>query len=537
MKRSHSATWREEEELAEPVAYLLNNLVQAARAQAAQCPNQAPHPLSAAFEGKKRIAVLTLDRYMARLARYSGCTRATTVAALIYIDRLLALHPDFDVNEGNIHRLLFTALVLSLKFFEDNFYSNQFYGQVGGVTTQELNALEVSLLMLLQCNLYITGTLYEKYDRGLTTAIVYCDKQKDAALTQRKVEANAKMLERLREQKDSPRVTDAAARAQREQELLLRQSQSRAAVTRNSRRADADSISAGRSLLRSAGERQHEDVTTLMLRRQREEAAVIALAEKQREEVVTTQAVLMRQRSAQLQRQREEASAAALAKQREEMEEQQRLRDESSIVVLQRQREELTSVMRQRKLKHAAAKAAAVAAVASLPQGPFVGTTAGGIGGALTRSPRATTASTGLPRSSSPGGRSRSQSLSLHNRSPRANPNTGLPRSPTSNPAAALASAAVAALPVTMAEPRSPGAHVPHRSPSPTSHPSSATHSPSSHATRSPRAPTAGVRSSSPKPHSRSSSSKPAGTSLVSSGFATVAPSVSPVRNNVSPTL
>lgn len=61
------------------------------------------------------------------LPPYSGSTR----------------HPDVP------RRLLLTALMIGAKFLDDRFLSNRFYAEVGGVTLQELNAMEVAMLKRL----------------------------------------------------------------------------------------------------------------------------------------------------------------------------------------------------------------------------------------------------------------------------------------------------------------------------------------------------------------------------------------------------
>lgn len=49
-----------------------------------------------------------------------------------------------------MHKLLFVALVLAAKYFDDFHYSNKAYASIGGVKLQELNDLELDFLQSLR---------------------------------------------------------------------------------------------------------------------------------------------------------------------------------------------------------------------------------------------------------------------------------------------------------------------------------------------------------------------------------------------------
>ena len=46
-------------------------------------------------------------------------------------------------------RLLITGTMLACKFMDDRYFTNNYYAQVGGVSLQELNSLELELLCRL----------------------------------------------------------------------------------------------------------------------------------------------------------------------------------------------------------------------------------------------------------------------------------------------------------------------------------------------------------------------------------------------------
>ena len=49
-----------------------------------------------------------------------------------------------------IFRFFLTALVISAKYLDDNFYKNEYYAKVGGISLVEFNTLETTLVSLLE---------------------------------------------------------------------------------------------------------------------------------------------------------------------------------------------------------------------------------------------------------------------------------------------------------------------------------------------------------------------------------------------------
>ena len=54
-------------------------------------------------------------------------------------------------------------MILSIKYNEDYYFGNQHYAAIGGITLQELNSLEQTMLTLIDHQLYVPSDLYNKY--------------------------------------------------------------------------------------------------------------------------------------------------------------------------------------------------------------------------------------------------------------------------------------------------------------------------------------------------------------------------------------
>ena len=59
------------------------------------------------------------------------------------------------------------ALILAVKFNEDDYFSNEFYSKVGGVSNAEFNLLENESFLLINHTLWITEEIYLKYENYL----------------------------------------------------------------------------------------------------------------------------------------------------------------------------------------------------------------------------------------------------------------------------------------------------------------------------------------------------------------------------------
>ena len=78
-----------------------------------------------------RAPGIGIKDYLSRVAKYAACSGECFVLCLVYIDRIIQSNPNFIVNSLNIHRLLITSIMLSAKYFDDQYYNNSYYAKVG----------------------------------------------------------------------------------------------------------------------------------------------------------------------------------------------------------------------------------------------------------------------------------------------------------------------------------------------------------------------------------------------------------------------
>jgi len=89
---------------------------------------------------------------------------------LIYIDRICELN-NFIINSYNVYKILFSSLIIAIKYNEDEYYDNKFYAKVGGLTLKEMNNLEINYLSLIDFKLYISEEVFDNYFENLIDAM------------------------------------------------------------------------------------------------------------------------------------------------------------------------------------------------------------------------------------------------------------------------------------------------------------------------------------------------------------------------------
>lgn len=110
---------------------------------------------------------ISLSDYLRRIVKYTSVEKSCLLILLIYIDRVCELHPHFTVSSLTVHRFLITAVTVSSKALCDSYCTNSHYAKVGGISTQEINALELEFLSLIDWHLASTGPILQQYYANL----------------------------------------------------------------------------------------------------------------------------------------------------------------------------------------------------------------------------------------------------------------------------------------------------------------------------------------------------------------------------------
>ena len=118
------------------------------------------------FFSANSIPNISIKDYLIRIQNYSGIEKSTLILSLILIDRICK-KSNIVLTIYNIHRVLFSSVIISIKYNEDSYYDNTFYAQIAGIKPNELKLLEYKFLELNDFNVYVKDIDYEQYEKYL----------------------------------------------------------------------------------------------------------------------------------------------------------------------------------------------------------------------------------------------------------------------------------------------------------------------------------------------------------------------------------
>ncbi|KAL5058701.1 hypothetical protein RYX36_030305 [Vicia faba] len=114
------------------------------------------------FQGLTRPNI-SIQSYLERIFKYANCSPSCFIVAYVYLNRFTQKQPSLPVNSFNVHRLLITSVMVAAKFMDDIYYNNAYYAKVGGITTIEMNFLELDFLFGLGFHLNVTPNTFQAY--------------------------------------------------------------------------------------------------------------------------------------------------------------------------------------------------------------------------------------------------------------------------------------------------------------------------------------------------------------------------------------
>lgn len=127
---------------------------------------------------------IQLEQYLLRIHKYACQEPSLFVLIVLYAQRVHLTRPSFILDSKSIHRFIIASITIMIKCFCDKYYTNAFYAKVGGMSVQELNALELDLLYLMDWHLVVSiETIQTCYEQILQ---IYHDYKKKLVLDSNK---------------------------------------------------------------------------------------------------------------------------------------------------------------------------------------------------------------------------------------------------------------------------------------------------------------------------------------------------------------
>jgi len=121
----------------------------------------------AVFEGEELTC--TVDRYVRRIIKYSRCSECNVVIGCLYLERIKKEHPELELTPFNLQRLMLCACMVAAKVFDDVYYNNRHWAEIGELGVKETNDIELKFLSALDFNCHVKREEYNEFVASLET--------------------------------------------------------------------------------------------------------------------------------------------------------------------------------------------------------------------------------------------------------------------------------------------------------------------------------------------------------------------------------
>lgn len=97
---------------------------------------------------------IPITNYIDRICQYSELSHQAMICAFILVRSLVESHPELQVTSHNVHRLTLISMMTYAKYYDDKLDNNARWARIAGITTAEINALEIAFLNVCHFDLH-----------------------------------------------------------------------------------------------------------------------------------------------------------------------------------------------------------------------------------------------------------------------------------------------------------------------------------------------------------------------------------------------
>ncbi|KAJ8901425.1 hypothetical protein NDN08_007271 [Rhodosorus marinus] len=134
------------------------------------------------FFGRKQS--ISMESYVQRLYEFMDCSDVVFITALVYLDRIEIANRSNRLTPENVHRLFATAVLLAVKYQDDEIFDNSYYAMVFGFSNlAEINRFEATLLCFLDFRVSVSEKEYLFYKTHLIQSSAQTPTQSEFVLS------------------------------------------------------------------------------------------------------------------------------------------------------------------------------------------------------------------------------------------------------------------------------------------------------------------------------------------------------------------
>ena len=97
---------------------------------------------------------ISIYNYIYRILKYFECPMYYLIISIIYIKKITE-KGKIKITKKNIHLIILTSFIITVKYWDDDIYSMGHYAKIGGIDVKRMVKLEIAFLKLIDWKLYI----------------------------------------------------------------------------------------------------------------------------------------------------------------------------------------------------------------------------------------------------------------------------------------------------------------------------------------------------------------------------------------------
>jgi len=106
-----------------------------------------------------------MEDFIYRCYKMLGFDSNLLILSMMNLDKLLT--NKFILTSTNIHKIFFTCMMETQKYYDDESFTNKVYAKTCGISTKELLELELEFMNYIDFNIYIKDEDFFQYKRKL----------------------------------------------------------------------------------------------------------------------------------------------------------------------------------------------------------------------------------------------------------------------------------------------------------------------------------------------------------------------------------
>ena len=115
---------------------------------------------------------LSMEDYLNRITTSLSLDKETLILSMMLLDRFMLMNPLYHFTEKTMHKTIFLCIMETIKFTDDNGYTNLSFAEVGQFTPEELLEMEVCFMDKIEYNMFIKEEDYIQYQERLSKMLI-----------------------------------------------------------------------------------------------------------------------------------------------------------------------------------------------------------------------------------------------------------------------------------------------------------------------------------------------------------------------------